>query len=107
MNRRIKSKWLIGIGIIFLFLTVDTFAQPQAALSVQSGTTVLESCVTMAYMVKHGWERVRGRSWTTVDMKKEPAVLARARHFAIIKNGEAQESVESPSMPDSRATSEV
>ena len=63
--------------------------KPLTVVSVQPGSTVLESCVTMALMCKHGWEKVRGGAWTAVDLKK-PACLAKAQHFAQIRQGNEQ-----------------
>ena len=58
-----------------------------SVVSVQPGSKVLESCVTISLMCKHGWEHVRGGNWTCVDMQKAPACLTKAQHFAKIREG--------------------
>ena len=51
----------------------------------RQGDTLLETCLTIALMCKHGWEKVRGGSYTTVEMLKCPAAITKAMHYASYK----------------------
>ena len=56
--------------------------KPIDIISVKPGNTLLETLTTLILMVKHGYEKVRGGSYTCVDMNKEPACLKKAKHYA-------------------------
>jgi len=58
---------------------------PIAVHSVRPGDTLLETCVTVALMCRHGWEFVRGGTYCQVDMAKPPACIAKAQHYASYK----------------------
>ncbi len=62
--------------------------RPISVHSVRPGDTMLETCVTVALMCKHGWERVRGGSYCNVEMTKPPACIAKAQHYATFKCGD-------------------
>ncbi len=49
------------------------------------GDTLLERCITIALMCKHGWEKVRGGAYTTVEMLTCPAAITKAMHYASYK----------------------
>ena len=48
---------------------------PLQVLSVLPGDDMLENATTIALMCEHGWERVRGGSWISVEMNC-PAPIA-------------------------------
>jgi len=56
--------------------------KPIDVICVKEGCTLLETLTTLVYMIKYGFEKVRGGSYTTVDMKKPPVCLTKARHYA-------------------------
>ena len=59
--------------------------KPISVHMVRPGDTLLETCITIALMCKHGWEKVRGGSYTTVEMLKCPAAITKAMHYAAYK----------------------
>ena len=67
--------------------------KPLSVYKVQLGDTILENCITIALMCKHSWEKVRGGSYTTVEMHKPPAAISKAMHYATYKTNSAQEIV--------------
>ena len=56
--------------------------KPIDIISIKPGDTLLETLTTLSLMIKYGYERVRGGSYTNIDMKKQPACLAKAKHYA-------------------------
>jgi len=44
---------------------------------------MLENLITLSYMCKHGYEKVRGGHYTNIDMK-EPACIKKAKYYADI-----------------------
>ena len=60
--------------------------KPIAVHSVRPGGTVLENCITVALMCQYGWEKVRGGSYTTVEMEKAPACISKAMHYATFRS---------------------
>ena len=62
--------------------------RPITVHSIKPGCTMLESCVTVAMMCKFGYEHVRGGSFCNVDMPKQPACIAKAKHYASFKTGD-------------------
>ena len=59
--------------------------KPISVHMVRPGDTLLETRITIALMCKHGWEKVRGGSYTTVEMLKCPAAITKAMHYAAYK----------------------
>jgi len=47
-------------------------------LSVLPGTTELEKVTTIALMVQHTWQKVRGGPWLSIDMTCKPPPIAKA-----------------------------
>ena len=68
--------------------------RPLSVISVQPGDTLLETCVTIALMCQHGWERVRGGSYCTIEMTKPPACINKATHYASFKTQQPEETHE-------------
>jgi predicted GIY-YIG superfamily endonuclease len=62
--------------------------KPISVHMTRAGDTTLENCITIAMMCKYGWEKVRGGSYCNVEMLKQPACIAKARHFASYKTKE-------------------
>ena len=56
--------------------------KPIDIISIKPGDTLLETLTTLTLMIKYGYERVRGGSYTNIDMKKQPACLTKAKHYA-------------------------
>ena len=79
VNTRIASHFL-GAGSKWTMLH-----KPLNVVSVRPGDTLLETCITVAMMCQHGWERVRGGSFCNVSLTKPPACLAKAMHYATYK----------------------
>ena len=48
---------------------------PEKILDVRPGNKLLEKLVTLEFMIKHGWENVRGGPWTACDLKSPPVAL--------------------------------
>ncbi len=48
---------------------------PEKILDVRPGNKLLEKLVTLEFMIKHGWENVRGGPWTACDLKSPPVPL--------------------------------
>ncbi len=48
---------------------------PEKILDVRPGNKLLEKLVTLEFMIKHGWEKVRGGPWTACDLKSPPVAL--------------------------------
>ncbi len=48
---------------------------PEKVLDVRPGGKLLEKLVTLEFMMKHGWEKVRGGPWTACDLKSPPVAL--------------------------------
>ena len=84
LHVRIASHFL-GAGSRFTQLH-----KPLSVLSVQPGDTMLETCVTISLMATHGWEKVRGGSYCTVEMTKPPACIAKALRYSTYKTGTPQ-----------------
>ena len=63
------SKWTI------LHKPIDIF-------DIKEGDKLLETLTTLSLMCKFGYDKVRGGSYTKVDMMKEPACLKKAKHYA-------------------------
>ena len=55
--------------------------KPIEVIDVKEGCTLLETLTTLVYMIKYGFEKVRGGGYTNCDMKKEPASLKKAKHY--------------------------
>ncbi len=55
--------------------------KPIDIISVKEGNILLETLTTLILMIKFGFEKVRGGSYTNVEMK-EPQCLRKARHYA-------------------------
>ena len=55
--------------------------KPISVHMARPGDKLLETCITLALMCKHGWEKVRGGSYTTVEMLKCPEAM----HYASYK----------------------
>ena len=53
--------------------------KPVRVLSVVPGDKHLEDVTTIALMAAHGFRRVRGGSWTSLELRILPSPLARAR----------------------------
>ena len=68
--------------------------KPVEVESIRPGTTLLETCVTLAMMVQKGGQNVRGGSYTQCAMEKPPACLGKAQHYASYKVPAATEEVE-------------
>jgi hypothetical protein len=51
---------------------------PIRVLDVVPGTKELENCTTIALMCTHGWRKVRGGAWCSIELKTMPLPLARA-----------------------------
>ncbi len=83
VQTRIASHF-IGAGAKWTILH-----KPIDVTSVRPGCTLLETLTTIAYMCKHGWEKVRGGSYCNVEMLKPPACISKARHFASYKHTDA------------------
>lgn len=86
LNTRIASHFL-GAGAKWTQLH-----KPIAVHSVKPGTPLLETAVTVSMMCQHGWERVRGGSFVSVDMAKPPACIAKAKHYASYKTSDSSSS---------------
>ena len=56
--------------------------KPIDIILIKEGDTLLETLTTLIFMVKYGHEKVRGGSYTTVENKKEPACLKKAKQYA-------------------------
>ena len=69
--------------------------KPLAVHSVRPGDTHLETLTAIALMATHGWEKVRGGSYCTVDMVKCPACIAKAIHYAAYKKDKDDSQAES------------
>ena len=76
IQKRICSHFM-GAGSKFTRLH-----KPIDIISIKQGNTLLETLTTLILMVKYGYEKVRGGSYTNVDMNKEPACLKKAKHYA-------------------------
>ena len=63
------------MGVLSVQQTCGTLAV------LRPGDTLLETCTTIAYMCKYGWEKVRGGSYCNVAMEKEPAAIQKAKHY--------------------------
>ena len=59
--------------------------KPISVHMAKPGDALLETCLTIALMCKHGWEKVRGGTYTTVEMLKRPAAITRAMRYASYK----------------------
>ena len=59
--------------------------KPMSIMSVQPGDTLLETLVTIAMMCRHGYEKVRGGSYCSIEMIKPPASIQKAMHYASYK----------------------
>ena len=51
---------------------------PVKILEIMPGTRQLENAVTIAYMCRYTYQRVRGGSWTSLELKSMPSPIARA-----------------------------
>jgi hypothetical protein len=51
---------------------------PVKVLSVVPGTKELENSTTIALMCIHGWRKVRGGAWCSIELKSMPLPLSRA-----------------------------
>ena len=60
--------------------------KPIDVISVKEGCTLLETLTTLVYMIKFGFDKVRGGGYTTCDMQKEPVCLKKAKHYAAYYN---------------------
>ena len=60
--------------------------KPVMVHSVRPGNTTLENCITVQLMCQHGWEKVRGGSYTNVEMEKPPACISKAMHYATFRS---------------------
>ena len=69
---RIAQHWL-GRGAHWTRLH-----KPVRVLSVLPGTTELEKVTTIALMVQHTWQKVRGGPWLSIDMTCKPPPIAKA-----------------------------
>ena len=56
--------------------------KPIDIISIKEGNTLIETLTTLIFMVKHGYEKVRGISYTTVTNKTEQACLKKATQYA-------------------------
>ena len=56
--------------------------KPLSVISVRPGDKHLETLTTIGLMCQHGWEKVRGGSYCTVEMPKAPACISKALHYA-------------------------
>jgi len=57
--------------------------KPISIIDVKPGDLMLENLITLSYMCKHGYEKVRGGHYTNIDMK-EPACIKKAKYYADI-----------------------
>ena len=55
--------------------------KPVDIIAIKEGCTLLETLITLIYMIKYGFEKVRGGGYTNCDMQ-EPAALKKAKHYA-------------------------
>ena len=72
LERRIAQHFM-GRGSLF---TIEH--PPVKILEVMDGTRKLENVVTIAYMCRHTYQRVRGGSWTSLELKSMPSPMAQA-----------------------------
>ena len=52
----------------------------------KEGCTLLETLTTLVYMIKFGFDKVRGGGYCNCDMEKEPVCLKKAKHYAAYYN---------------------
>ena len=64
--------------------------KPKEIISICPGDTLLETLKTLALMCKYGFEKVRGGSYTNIEMK-EPACLKQAKHYATYYKGDCND----------------
>ena len=57
---------------------------PEKIIEVRQGGKLLEKLVTIEYMVKNGWENVRGGPWTACALKSAPACMRRSNNRSFI-----------------------
>ncbi len=55
--------------------------KPLEVVSVRPGSEMLENVMTIALMVTHGWENVRGGRYCKVDMSTPPVSLSKALKY--------------------------
>ena len=55
--------------------------KPIRVVDVQPGDTMIEQLTTIAMMVQHGWQNVRGGPWCMVDMPAPPTPLVKLDNF--------------------------
>lgn len=55
---------------------------PEKVIEVRHGGKLLEKLVTIEYMVKKGWEHVRGGPWTACALKSAPVCMRKQVFFA-------------------------
>ena len=73
LDRRIAQHFM-GRGSLF---TIEH--PPVKILEIMPGATrQLENAVTIAYMCRYTYQRVRGGSWTSIELKSMPSPMARA-----------------------------
>lgn len=53
--------------------------RPIRVLEVMKGDKSLERKITLEYMMKYGWENVRGAGWTACNMEAPPKILRSIR----------------------------
>lgn len=78
--------------------------KPLAVYSVKPGDTLLETLTTIGMMCTHGWEKVRGGSYCTIEMTKPPACISKAMHYASYRTSKddttsGEEETHTPSEP--------
>ena len=72
LERRIAQHFM-GRGSLF---TIEH--PPVKILEIMDGARKLENVVTIAYMCRYTYQRVRGGSWTSLELKSMPSPMARA-----------------------------
>ena len=55
---------------------------PEKVIEVRPGGKLLEKLVTIEYMVKKGWDSVRGGPWTACALKSAPVCMRKSNFFA-------------------------
>ena len=70
------AQHFLGRGALWTMLH-----KPVRVLSVLPGTKELEKVTTIALMVQHTWQRVRGGPWLSIDMACKPPPMAKAFHI--------------------------
>ena len=77
---------------------------PEKIIEVRHGGKLLEKLVTIEYMVKKGWENVRGGPWTACALKSAPVCMRRSIKYFFTEDKKTEDQTEDENAERSGST---